>query len=426
MTAFTAASLVLQRPSSGPQAAIGIVRYRTWINAELSGSGAPAFVDIGGECAPPGCVTPDDQPWVSVPLAPGNPRVTIRLHCTTQDCAFNSGYPLQVRGVEVDLYEDVPPTGEIEGGTLLDGSPNSLRSMSISAADAESGVARVEAVLGDTVVAVRDLEAGQTTCSHTDLNACPTRYATDLQVDTSALAAGSYGLTLRVFDAAGNRRVVASERPVSIGTQGAVAGTSRLTASFTRARTTYTTNFGHAATVRGRLTDPSGNPISGAVLGVVETPATSARTPRTASVTTGPDGTFRYSVSGRGPSRTVELSYAAPGSTAPVSRKLRLRVRAASSFNVSLRGIVLRYSGRVLTRPFPKAGKRVYIQGRSPGTAWQRFAVRRADRSGRFSGRYRLRVRRPGVRLQFRVEIPKESGYPYAARAGGVITRVVR
>jgi len=421
MRAFATASLVLERPNEGPKAAIGIVRYRTWITAELSGTGAPAFVDAGGSCGPPGCVKSDDQPWVSAPLSMNNARVVILLRCTAGDCAFDSEHPLQVRGAEVDLYEDVPPAGEIEGGTLLNGSPSAVRTVSISATDAESGVARVEALLGDTVVATQDLEGNQSLCPHTDFNACPPRYATDLSVDTSRVAPGTYGLTLRVFDAAGNRRVVASPRPVVIGQAGGGPVAARLTASFAHSRATYTTNFGRRARLRGGLTDPLGRPIARATLSVVETPLTTARKPRMATITTGADGRFAYSVSGRGPSRNIELRYGA----AAVSRRLRLRVRAASSFKVSLHGIVVRYAGRVLTRPLPSAGKRVYIQGRSPGTAWHRFAVRRTDRNGRFSGRYKLRVHRPGVKLQFRLEIPKESGYAYEARTGGTVMRVV-
>jgi hypothetical protein len=66
---------------------------------------------------------------------------------------------VQARGIEADLYEDVPPSGEIEGGTLLGlGTRNGRSTLSFSATDQESGVARVEALLGDTVVAGEDLE----------------------------------------------------------------------------------------------------------------------------------------------------------------------------------------------------------------------------------------------------------------------------
>lgn len=426
MRAFGEASLLLERPATGPKSAIGVVRYRTWITAELAGTGAPAFVDQGGACGPPGCVTPDHEPWISAPYAQTNPSVTIRLRCTAGDCSFNSARPLQVRGVEADLYEDVPPSGEIEGGTLLAANVTpGQRTLSVSATDQESGVALVEVLLNDTVVASHNLESNATLCTHTEWNACPARYSTDLTIDTSKMPVGDYLVALRVTDAAGNRRVISGARPVSIGARRGATPLARLDASFARSRASYTTNFGKAARVRGRLTSAAGSPIVGAQIAVTERMDKPARRLSRASVTTGADGRFVYVASGRRPSRAVELKYAVAGAVI-ASRRLKLNVRATSTFKVSLRGVTVRYSGQVLSRPVPKAGKKLYIQGRAAGGAWQRFAVKRTDRSGRFAGRYRLRVRRPGVRLQFRVEIPKQLGYRFSPRTGPAVTRVVR
>jgi hypothetical protein len=101
-------------------------------------------------------------------------------------------------------------------------------------------------------------------------------------------------------------------------------------------------------------------------------------------------------------------------------------VRAASTLAITLRGITVTYAGRVIARPLPRSGKKIFIQGRAKGGVWQRFATRRTAASGRFAGRYRLRVRRPGVKLQFRVEVPRERGYPYVAHTGSPVTRTVR
>ena len=79
----------------------------------------------------------------------------------------------------------------------------------------------------------------------------------------------------------------------------------------------------------------------------------------------------------------------------------------------TLHGTLVRFSGRVLSRPLPAAGKRVILQGKAPGYEWAPFATMRTDRRGRFAGSYRLSVRRPGVRLQIRVRVPAERGYPY-------------
>jgi hypothetical protein len=429
MRANSAASLALVRPDAGAKSVIGIVRYRTWVTAELSGSGAPAFVDDGASFSPPGGTTPDNVPWVSPLFPPTNPGVYVRLRCTAGDCSFNSRTPLQARGIEVDLYEDVPPSGVIEGGTLLGAGTRTGRStLSFSATDQESGVARVEALLGDTVVAGEDLERNGALCPHTDWNACPARYSADFVIDSSTVPPGAYPLALRITDAAGNRRLITAGAPISIGKEEAPVAKTRLTASFGRTRTSYTTDFKRSVRLRGRLTDPSGNPIAHARIAITERPSMTDRGTREAYTMTDSDGRFSQVISGNGPSRSIELRYfSGVGDAIPsASGRLQLRVRAASTFKLSLHGVIVRYAGRVLTRPLPRGGKKVFIQGRARGDAWRRFAVRRTDKAGRYSGRYRLRVRRPGVKLQFRVELPKQSGYPFARRTGPVVTRVVR
>jgi hypothetical protein len=108
------------------------------------------------------------------------------------------------------------------------------------------------------------------------------------------------------------------------------------------------------------------------------------------------------------------------------SGALNVGVRAGATLAVSLRGTALRYRGRVLSKPLPRAGKRVILEGKAPGYPWAMFATRRTDRRGRFSGRYRLSVRRPGVRLQIRVRVPAQRGYPFLAATGHPVALLVR
>jgi hypothetical protein len=427
----TSAGLTLMRPGTGPKAAIGIVRYRTWITAELAGSGAPAFISDGGAFAPPG----GSGMWTSPVFEQSNRAVYVQLYCSTgaaSDCQFDSAVPLRVDGVEADLYEDVVPTGTIDGGSLLDPRVHSGQAtLDFTAIDQESGVARVEALLGETVVATADLTRNSRLCPHTDLNACVQRYTDHLAIDTARVASGDYAIALRITDAAGNQRLIAGPHSVSVANRAAsdnAATGVRLKAFFANSRSTHTTNFRRSVRVRGRLLDPTSRGIDGARLEIVEQPDAAAAKETLSYTTTSSDGTFSFVASGKKPSRTIVVRYFNEvGAKAPsASRRLRLRVRAASTFKLTLRGISVRYSGRLLTRPVPRGGKQIYIQGRASGGAWQRFAVRWTDRKGRFSGLYRLRVRRPGVRLQFRVEIPKQKRYPYAPRVGRVVTRTVR
>jgi hypothetical protein len=88
---------------------------------------------------------------------------------------------------------------------------------------------------------------------------------------------------------------------------------------------------------------------------------------------------------------------------------------------------LVRFSGRVLSRPLPVRGKTVKLQGKAPGYAWSKpFAALRTDRRGRFAGSYRLHARRPGVKIQIRVVVPTERGYPYLSYHGRPATLRVR
>jgi hypothetical protein len=80
----------------------------------------------------------------------------------------------------------------------------------------------------------------------------------------------------------------------------------------------------------------------------------------------------------------------------------------------------------VLSGSTPRGGKLVVLQGRVRGGRWQTFATRRARRGGAFRGAYRLKVRRPGVRLQFRARAVAEAGWPYLEATSRVVTRRVK
>jgi hypothetical protein len=203
---------------------------------------------------------------------------------------------------------------------------------------------------------------------------------------------------------------------------------ARLTAEYAGGGTSRTVRFTRGARVAGRLVDEQGRPIRNAIVDVSSVAAVrGARSAAASPAVTGADGTFSYRVPARAPSRTLryEYRYLRAGdivSAAAVS----LRVRSAVRLSVRLRGVAVRYSGRVLSKPLPRAGKLVVLQGRVRGGRWQTFATRRASRRGTFRGRYRLKVRRPGVRLQFRARAVVESGWPYLEGKSRVVTRRVK
>ncbi|MEY2441832.1 MAG: hypothetical protein QOJ46_1258, partial [bacterium] len=436
------ASLQLDVPTYAPRHAIGLVRLRIWTKTLLTGTGGPllAWGDAFGAGAGVAFGVESDgssaTPAVDLELPPPTSTVLVNLHCVggndrsraaslQPDCHADADVPLEVHGTELTLREDVAPAGAAAGGTLLANEPvSSMRTLDYSVSDAESGIARVEAVVGDTVLAARDLTGR---CSFADWSACPTTDRDTLSVDTRSIPDGRYALRLRTVDAAGNRhedyiqnidvRNKESAPAVPIGI--AVATPAKLTATFANSsHSSLTVPWGRRVTIRGRLREPAQSGLAGARIDVIERAATAgARDIAAGSAQVRRDGTFSYTLASRRPSRTVRIAY---GSTnAPL---LRVRVRAASTLKASLRGLTVRFSGRVLSRPLPPNGKRVILEGIAPGYAWARFAAIRTDRRGRFRGSYRLQARRPGVRLQLRTLVPTERGYPYLQSTGRPIT----
>lgn len=431
LTANTGVVVKLLGAKVGPNSSIRLGKAVLHYAARLAGEGSPISVfaidyHSDGAYYPTFPVTPPGAENLVLEQTFSPARTSefgVGISCSPglpgrADCVPAHDMPLQIRGMEVTLSEDLAPVASQPGGALLAGGPQAgVRSVTYSASDPQSGLARIEALLGDNVVASRDLTPQ---CRHDDFTVCPASADGSLDIDTRAVPDGAHRMTLRVTDAAGNQQSKQVPNPVEVSNRGAIS--ERLSAQFSgSSRSTMTVAFGRRVRISGRLTATADRGIGGARIQVFERNArTGARQRVVGSVRTLPDGTFSYLLAKARPSRSVRLV----GPSA--SRTLHLRVRASSSLNASLRGTVVRFGGRVLSGPLPRSGKRVLLQGRAPGYTWATFATERTNRVGRFSGRYRLPVRRPGVRLQIRVVVPAEKSYPYASSSGRPITLRVR
>lgn len=452
IAARTSGALVLRRPSSGPQSRVDIRQMKLWGAARLVSSGSALYVQsrarIGGSIQqtdiadPPGGVW-SDAPWTSPPYAAGTDEFSVLLLCansTFDACQPADALPLAISGAEATLSEEFAPAiTSIEGPLAAGQRQSGVQVVSYEALDEESGVARIEALLGGRVVAAQDFTAGPQ-CKYQSWNACDTRASQDLSADTRSVPDGTYTLQVRVTDAAGNTKTAQAAQPVIVANSPAGSGAppsngsgasrnAKLTATFKgRKGTTRTVAFSSGITVTGRLTTADGSPIADATLDVGETLARRTKALRTTSVKTDKKGNYSLKIRGRAGTRRIRVQYkASPSDEIPVVAKdLKLNVRASMALRVSLRGIRVSYSGKLRSGPIPKRGKIVYMQGRAIGGVWQTFATRRTSKTGRFSGRYKLRVRRPGVRLQFRARVPAEDSYPYVTTASRPITKRVR
>jgi hypothetical protein len=417
---------------------IAIRRIRVWMVVRLRSSTNQLFaVAVNGDAAGSHVVDLFGSPGGSTLAAPYESALLpadTSYYMVFVNCAGAIGDPctpvdtnvLDVRGIETTLEENVAPTGTVAGGELLSGNSQSgIKALAFNVADQDSGVAAVSVLLGSTIAGIADFTSD---CAFVDFAACPAARSGSVAVDTRKVADGIYPVAIRIKDAAGNEETVTSPTAIQVANGSTATGfgqaskAARLTASFARNhRGSTTVGYGRRVRIRGRLLAPDSTPLAGATLHADELPASRFRERRTAVLTTAADGSFEYTAR-PGPSRTIELTY--PGSE--VSRQLHLRVKASATLAVKLLGTLVRYRGRVVSTPIPRRGKLVEIQGRAPGAGWKTFARRRTTRRGAYSGTYRLRIHRPGVRLQFRVRVPRERGYPFVAHAGRAVGRTVR
>ena len=166
-----------------------------------SATAADLFGPPGGETL----TTPYESPLLSADTS---------VYIVFVSCSGNIGEPctpfdtkiLDVRGVEVTLEEKNAPSALFEGGDLLAEGPRSgVRALAFKVSDPESGVLRVSAIIGKTVVGTTDYSGS---CEYAALAACATDRSGSIQVDTRAVPDGIYPVSLRVTDAAGNEQSV--------------------------------------------------------------------------------------------------------------------------------------------------------------------------------------------------------------------------
>src|SRR3954470_14450149 len=240
----TGVGIQLKIPSTGAQSAIDIARVTDWSETYLTaqhvhgGIEPPAYglnVATGLTSPPGGTASGWNGFSTSGPghdsgaLQRGTKERQIGVYCAYYGgnythCTLPTPF-LLIRGLKTMLYEGVQPSGAIDGGSITaGGSLSGTKSLAFTAADQESGVEKVEALLDDVVVATesnaRDLsqpvyeQSGS--CKYVDLRACPASMDSVLSVDTNKVPDGAYELSLRVTDAAGNAKTVLAGDPVVV------------------------------------------------------------------------------------------------------------------------------------------------------------------------------------------------------------------
>jgi protocatechuate 3,4-dioxygenase beta subunit len=317
------------------------------------------------------------------------------------------------------------------------GAQSGTRSVGYDSTDTESGVAKVEILLDDSVVQVRDFSADVSSCPYTSWNACPERVVEEVAVDTRMVPDGTYTVGVRVTDAAGNRTVSRSEQVVVRNAAPSTAGgpsqaggqpggstaagpPTGIHLTHVNSERTFVTSrlirYGSRATLRGVLRGPAGDPIPNAVVDVLlRTERKNSRLRKVTSRTTDANGRFEYRTN-PGPSRLVRFGYGrtSANSTYSFTHDIKVKTKAGLTLHVSrsrLRnGQSVRFHGTIRGN---KQRKVLEVQVHKPG-GWDTIASVRSDSKGRWSWRYRFKRTFEPTRYAFRARARTESGFPFA------------
>jgi hypothetical protein len=318
------------------------------------------------------------------------------------------------------------------------------------------------------------------------LQPCPASLTADIPFNTTTLTDGAHHLIVTVTNAAGNstvaldRRITvandpqvstpskessaakeptASKEPQSQSGDGDTPattsgndqlsqnnsspqsasdnGTSASTGAMLHVRWSATAHTvlvgasGHAQTVVGQLTAPSGAPIAGALVQVLSTPSyEGARTVALAPARTASDGSFRVRLPAGTPSSRLTFAYSASTSdpVPSVTAALTLTVPASLVLRVTPRtshaGGTIVFSGTLHGAHLPPGGKTLVLEARAGGAGshshWRQFQVLATRAGGRYRSSYRFRLPGP-ITYQFRAVSPAEADFPYAAGSSNVV-----
>jgi len=186
-----------------------------------------------------------------------------------------------------------------------------------------------------------------------------------------------------------------------------------------RTSSTIVVSFGRDVRIRGRLLDVDGHPISRARLVVSSRLVGQGQWSQIGSVTTSPDGGYRFSVR-PGPSRLVRIGYRSHmgdswfSAMSDTSESVRAAARLRTSPHHVINGQRVVFAGHLLGGHIPQQGKQVEIQA-LVGRRWRDVVGATATRNGDFHASYRFTRTVIRISYMFRAVIRQESGYPYVA-----------
>lgn len=387
----------------------------------------------------------------------GNKSFGLGVFCSQsqpgQNCGWNNGASgpiMDVKGVRFLLKESVDPSSvQITGGTLIDDETvQGNKTVKWSAADGDSGIAKIVVEAGDTTIATQDWSDDFTICPKITWTACDNSHSGTTTIDTTKIPDGNYTITVTAYDLAGNSKTVstanktkidnvADPTPVPIIPPGGdpdkrgietimpepVAGTVKVVFSASSSRNRLV-RYGQRVTVKGRLLKPEGTPVVGGIVRVMSRVDQQGATWKLEGTTVSKaDGSWSYRTK-VGPTRTFRFEYKTEAASSSVSQTddVKISVRAGITIRARKRGRVVVFSGVLKGRP-KATGKIIQLQATDRGV-WRTFSNPRVRKG---SWRKKITFRKgPKRALKFRVRVPGDKTYPYETGASRVLRITLR
>ncbi|HTB49420.1 MAG TPA: carboxypeptidase-like regulatory domain-containing protein [Solirubrobacteraceae bacterium] len=351
-----------------------------------------------------------------------------------------------VSSAKILLSDNSRPTAAEVTGSIIEKPASGTASLSLLAGDSEGpGVyAVVVKIDGDPVYeGTPDANGGKCVTVGTApegsrqfeaTQPCPQSVPVSVQVPTSSFGNGQHTLTIEVEDAAGVTAVV-YRAPITIDSalpasapaastpppeRGPCNGTpcdeaAKLIAAGQPAR--FTRVLGHsAATLAGRLTTPTGAPIKGAQVKLLQRIVGSAAATQVASTTTGANGSWSLKAP-TGASRLLQVVfYSHTLDTVPASSlAFHESVEGAVAIHAPRRARIGRtvvFTGQLSGGYVPAGGEPVQMEIFYSGR-WRTIEVLPTDSKGRWSYKYVFTLG-VGASYRFRaVTVAPSSDYPF-------------
>ena len=404
------------------------------VGDEYDGSADVPYGAVGsGDTTDNGIVTSN---YTSVNLASALPG----QYAYVVGCAFYNGCPtggqnplvpsgfdtvLDIYGAIVSIEDDIPPTLSLADSGLLDGQPQSGTVPLTITASATAGIASLAVFTAGSQTPAFSEDFTQTSsCQFWEAVPCQNLDSYQYPVDTTKLPNGTYYITVKASDPAGNVTSASSPSPVTIdnpqpaATAAPRCPTERLSVSLDGGRASLRTRYGRVVRLAGVLLCGE-EPLASAAVKI-------AGDGISASAMTNAAGAFTYLIPS-GPSRRLSITAGAGAGTAPAAAaSATIAVRPSMTLAISPRrtsnGGTILWRGAVKGGPYPPQGLPLLVEVKEGGR-WQAFDEILAH-AGRVAYRYTFRRTTTPTTYRFRVALPTGGavGYPYSFAASNAVS----